>query len=154
MNALRNLYVSKDIRTNLIFVVNNIRFGIDISFIRQIVEAKSILRVPDQPSYIKGVISLGDKIIPVMDLRRRFGFKVKCYDDRTCFVIVQVGSKHLGLVVDKVENLLDIDQDETLEYNEDLKRIINVMDLDKVFVGKVTNQEKEVFIIDPKTLFK
>jgi len=60
------------------------------------------------PSYVKGVINLRGKVIPVMDVRVRFNLPPKEYDDRTCIIVVHVGATTVGLVVDKVNEVSDI----------------------------------------------
>jgi len=60
------------------------------------------------PRYIKGVINLRGKVIPVMDVRRRFQLEDRDYDDRTCIVVVSIDNTAVGLVVDKVREVSDI----------------------------------------------
>jgi purine-binding chemotaxis protein CheW len=66
------------------------------------------MQVPDVPNYIKGVINLRGKVIPLMDVRLRFGMAEKEYDDRTVVIVLQVNDAPVGLVVDGVNEVLDI----------------------------------------------
>jgi purine-binding chemotaxis protein CheW len=99
---------SPDLHKYLTFVLGSEVYGIDIQFVREIIGMQSITRVPDVPHYIKGVINLRGKVIPVMDVRRRFGMDDRPYDERTCIIVIHVGSWLVGLVVDTVSEVLDI----------------------------------------------
>ena len=66
------------------------------------------MSVPDVPHYIKGVINLRGKVIPLMDVRLRFGMPDKAYDDRTVVIVLQVNDAPVGLIVDGVNEVLDI----------------------------------------------
>jgi len=83
-------------------------YGIEIRFVTEIIGIQSITDVPDMPGYIKGVINLRGNVIPVMDVRSRFGLPSKDYEERTCIVVVNVEDKTVGLVVDKVNEVIDI----------------------------------------------
>ena len=69
---------------------------------------QKITEVPDMPEYIKGVINLRGRVIPVMNLRLRFGMEEKEYDDRTCIVVVEVDKSSMGFIVDTVAEVFDI----------------------------------------------
>ncbi|MFA6506859.1 MAG: chemotaxis protein CheW, partial [Treponemataceae bacterium] len=83
-------------------------YGIGISHVIEIVELQRISAVPDMPAYVKGVINLRGKVIPVVDLRLRFGMTERPYDDRTCIVVSEIGGVSLGFIVDTVEEVLEI----------------------------------------------
>ena len=83
-------------------------YGIAISHITEIIEMQRITDVPDMPSYVKGVINLRGRVIPVMDLRLRFGMEERAHDDRTCIVIVNIEGTALGFIVDTVAEVQDI----------------------------------------------
>lgn len=92
----------------LTFAVGKEDYGIDISHITEIIGIQKITQVPDMPVYIKGVINLRGKVIPVMDVRLRFGMEEREYDDRTCIIVVDVRGAAIGLVVDTVKEVVDI----------------------------------------------
>ncbi len=92
----------------LIFHVAGEDYGIDIAYVTEIIGVLKITEVPDMPEFIKGVINLRGKVIPVMDVRKRFGFEVKEYNDRTCIIVVDLKDMAVGLVVDMVQEVLDI----------------------------------------------
>jgi purine-binding chemotaxis protein CheW len=83
-------------------------FGISIRFIREIIEMQNIIEVPDMPNYVKGVINLRGKVIPIIDLRLRFGIEERAYDDRNCVIVTELNSNTIGLIVDTVEEVVEI----------------------------------------------
>ncbi len=89
-------------------------YGIDIAYVLEIVEMQRITEVPDMPSYFKGVFNLRGKVIPAMDLRIRFSMPEREYDDRTCIIVVQIGTSVVGFIVDTVSEVHDI-RDENIE---------------------------------------
>jgi len=83
-------------------------YGIEIRYVTEIIGIQKITEVPDMPAFVKGVINLRGKVVPVMDVRSRFGMPSRDYDDRTCIIVVDVDDKSVGLVVDKVNEVADI----------------------------------------------
>jgi len=109
---------------HLTFNLQNESYGIDVLKVREIIRLISITAVPQMPDYVKGVINLRGKIIPVIDLRLRFGFNGMKDTDLTCIIVVQVKmpdgkNTQMGLVVDGVEevvNLTDSDIENTPDF--------------------------------------
>jgi purine-binding chemotaxis protein CheW len=83
-------------------------YGIDIAYVTEIIGIQKITEVPDMPPFIKGVINLRGKVIPVMDVRLRFNMAAKEYGERTCIIVVDIGGTAVGLVVDEVREVADI----------------------------------------------
>ena len=92
----------------LLFNLGNEVYGINIGHVTGIEEMQKITEVPDMPDYIRGVINLRGKVIPVMDLRLRFGMEAREYDDRTCIIIVNIDNSSIGFIVDTVAEVHDI----------------------------------------------
>ncbi len=97
----------------LTFTLHGESYGIDVLKVREIIRLTSITAVPQMPAYVRGVINLRGKIIPVMDLRLRFGFSEAGSTEQTCIIVVQVKlpdgkSTQMGLVVDGVEEVINI----------------------------------------------
>jgi purine-binding chemotaxis protein CheW len=92
----------------LTFILGSESFGLDIHYVREIIGMQKITPVPDVPDWVKGVINLRGKVIPVMDVRARFRMSSRAYDDRTCIIVIHVGEWLVGLVVDTVSEVLDI----------------------------------------------
>jgi purine-binding chemotaxis protein CheW len=97
----------------LTFVLGQGSYGIPVLCIREIIRITDITAVPRMPEYVKGVINLRGKVIPVVDLRIKFGLAKAETTERTCIIVVQVtlaaGAKALmGLIVDGVEEVINI----------------------------------------------
>ncbi|WP_283607008.1 chemotaxis protein CheW [Faecalispora anaeroviscerum] len=92
----------------LTFWTDSQLFGVPITDIVQIVGMQEITELPDYPSYAKGVISLRGQIIPIIDVRLRFGKPEVPYNDRTCIIIINVRDNIFGLIVDEVDEVTDI----------------------------------------------
>jgi Chemotaxis signal transduction protein len=93
---------------HLIFQVGNEQYGIEIRFVTEIVGIQKINEVPDLPGYMKGIINLRGRVIPVMDIRARFRLPAREYDERTCIIVVQVGEQTSGLIIDQVKEVTEI----------------------------------------------
>lgn len=83
-------------------------YGIEIRYVIEIIGIQKITEVPDMPAFIRGVINLRGKVIPVMDVRARFNIEDRAYDDRTCIIVVNLDETEVGLVVDEVSEVADI----------------------------------------------
>ena len=98
---------------HLTFNLQRESYGIDVLKVREIIQLTAITAVPRMPDYVKGVINLRGKIIPVIDLRVRFGFDGVKDTDLTCIIVVQVKmpdgkNTQMGLVVDGVEEVVNL----------------------------------------------
>jgi purine-binding chemotaxis protein CheW len=92
----------------LTFDVGEEVYGIEIKHVTEIIGIQPITQVPESHTYIKGIINLRGKIIPVVDVRLKFKKQEIPYNDRTCVVVVDVENMPIGLIVDKVAEVLDI----------------------------------------------
>lgn len=97
----------------LTFTLQQESYGIDVLKIREIIRLTLITAVPQMPSYVRGVINLRGKIIPVIDLRVRFGFTNVQNTEHTCIIVAQVKlpdgkATQMGLIVDGVEEVLNL----------------------------------------------
>jgi len=96
----------------LTFALADEEYGLGILMIKEIIGMMPVTTVPQAPPYVKGVINLRGKVIPVIDLRLRFGMADKEYNDRTCIIVVEIsknaGSVVVGIVVDTVSEVLNI----------------------------------------------
>jgi purine-binding chemotaxis protein CheW len=96
----------------LTFHVGREEFGIRVLKVREIMGIQDITAVPHTPAYMKGVINLRGKVIPVLDLRLKFGLPDLAYTQRTCIIVVQIqgesGPMLVGLVVDGVSEVLSL----------------------------------------------
>ena len=95
----------------LTFTLGDEFYGIDIEYVTEIVGIQPITVVPEFPEFIKGIINLRGQIIPVMDARAKFKRDTIEYNDRTCIVVVQVEEISIGIIVDAVAEVLNIDDE-------------------------------------------
>ncbi len=96
----------------LIFTIDKEKYGIEIKYVLEIIGIQTITKIPELDDYIKGIINLRGKIIPVIDVRLRFKKPVMEYDDRTCIIVVNVGELTVGLIVDRVSEVINISEDQ------------------------------------------
>jgi purine-binding chemotaxis protein CheW len=91
-------------------------YGIEILKVQEIIGMMPVTRVPKTPEFVRGVINLRGKVIPVIELRRKFGMEKREDTDRTCIVVVQVacatGTVTMGLLVDEVSEVLNVGQEQ------------------------------------------
>lgn len=96
----------------LTFALGNESYGIEIRYVTEIIGIQPITEVPELPDYVKGIINLRGKIIPVMDVRLRFKKKFRDYNDRTCVVVIDIQNISIGLIVDSVSEVITIPETE------------------------------------------
>ena len=96
----------------LAFTLANEEYGVDILKIKEIIGMMPITSVPQTPVFLKGVINLRGKVIPIVDLRLKFGMQSIDYTDRTCIVVVEIAGQEenllMGSIVDTVSEVLNI----------------------------------------------
>lgn len=113
-----NILTGKDFKTeikdgkHLIFELDQRSYGMPVMEVSEVNKLITITHTPNTPEFIKGVINLRGKIIPVLDLRLKFGMPEKEYDAETCIIIVNVLAgqlkKQMGIIVDRVSEVFDI----------------------------------------------
>jgi purine-binding chemotaxis protein CheW len=124
----------------LTFHLGHESYGVDVLAVREIIQMQSITSVPQMPAYVKGVINLRGKIIPVIDLRIKFGMKGNHELQSTCIIVVQIQNAEnrnmlMGLVVDGVEEVLNISSQEiepTPHFGSSSIRVEYIMGMAKV----------------------
>jgi purine-binding chemotaxis protein CheW len=96
----------------LTFVLAGEEYGIGILKVKEIIGIMAITTVPQTPAYMKGVINLRGKVIPVVDLRLKFGMEAMDYTERTCIIVVEIANSGqkvmIGILVDSVSEVLNI----------------------------------------------
>ncbi len=92
------------------FVVENEEFGVDILKVQEIIRTVNITRVPKAPEFVEGVINLRGKIVPVIDLRKRFGATKRERDNETRIVVVELAGKVVGFLVDRVKEVIRVER--------------------------------------------
>jgi purine-binding chemotaxis protein CheW len=136
----------------LTFALGEEEYGLPVLRVREIIKMMDITVVPQVPHHVKGVINLRGKVIPVVDLRLKFGFPENDYSERTSIIVVQVtmsgASALMGIVVDAVSEVLNIaadDIEETPDFGDTVRTdylnavakvkgtVKLLLDLDRVF---------------------
>lgn len=93
----------------LTFVIDKQYYAFTIKDVIEIIEVQAITPVPEFPPYVKGIINLRGKIIPVIDIRLRFHKEEAEYTERTCIIVVNITGIDVGFIVDTVDEVIDID---------------------------------------------
>lgn len=132
----------------LTFILDNESYGIGINNVTEIIGIQPITLVPELPDYIRGIINLRGKIIPVMDVRLRFKKAFREYNDRTCIIVVDINELSIGLIVDSVSEVLII-QDQDIVPPPNLNKSSNKYISG---IGKIENDVK--LILDCDKLIK
>jgi purine-binding chemotaxis protein CheW len=99
----------------LTFTLGKEYYGIEIKYVTEIIGIQPITEVPELPEYIRGIINLRGKIIPVMDVRLRFKKEFKEYNDRTCVIVIDAENILIGLIVDSVSEVLSIPSEDIVD---------------------------------------
>ncbi|MDR2861160.1 MAG: chemotaxis protein CheW [Syntrophobacterales bacterium] len=139
----------------LTFSLSGEEYGIGIRKVREIIGMMTVTHVPQTPYYIKGVINLRGKVIPIVDLRLKFGMEAMDYTERTCIIVVEILEEGktiaMGLVVDSVSEVVSIregDVDDTPAFGNaiDTNYILGMaktgggvkilLDIDRVFASE------------------
>lgn len=133
----------------LTFTLAQEEYGIGILKIKEIIGMIPITSVPQTPPFVKGVINLRGKVIPVIDLRLRFNMEAMEYNERTCIVVVEIGRLStditIGLVVDSVSEVLNIKHEDI----EDTPTFGTTLDTDYIFgMAKIDSRVKILLDID------
>lgn len=95
----------------LTFALGKEVYGIEIRYVTEIIGIQPITEVPEVPDYVKGIINLRGKIIPVIDVRLKFRRNALEYNDRTCIIVIDIHNVSVGLIVDNVAEVLSIPED-------------------------------------------
>lgn len=96
------------------FKSGNEYFGLKIQYVSEIIQFQTITAIPETEDYIKGLINLRGKVIPVIDVRLRFKQQPFEYNDRTCIIVINVKSMLVGLIVEKIAEVVDIKEENIL----------------------------------------
>ena len=139
----RNKYVT--------FKSGNEYFGLKIEYVNEIIVYQEITEIPESDDYIKGLINLRGKIIPVIDVRIRFKQEPMEYTDRTCIIIVNVNDIVVGLIVEKIAEVVEITDDNILD-TPTLGHEDKMQNQYVYGVGKVGESVK--LLLDPEKLLK
>ena len=93
----------------LTFTIEDNIYGLPIRFVTEIIGVQAATKVPETPDYVKGIINLRGRIIPLVDVRLKFGKEEIPYTERTCIIVIDVNLVAVGLIVDKVDDVLTLE---------------------------------------------
>lgn len=144
-----------DERQLVVFELGAELYGVEISRVHEIIRLQTITRVPRSPSFVEGVINLRGRVIPVVDLRRRFGLPTAEHTRATRIVVVEIGDQVVGVIVDAVSEVLHV-SDATIEPPSPVvtgvesdyihgiaklpERLVILLDLDRVLEARPTSR--------------
>ena len=116
-------------------------YGINILNVQEIILVSEITSIPEVPSYVEGLINLRGKVIPVIDLRRRFGLSAVDYSENTRIIVTNTSQRTIGLVVDEVHEVLRLEENQIEPLPE---RLTNV---DASYITGVVKLEDRILIL-------
>ncbi len=144
----------------LTFNIGEEIYGISIVYVTEIIVVQRITEVPDTPIFVKGVINLRGKVIPVIDIRQRFKLELREYDERTCIIVVDCQETSIGVIVDIVAEVVDIPENQVdpppkshsgiqssyiLGMGKSGKQVTIILDIEKVlFVEELKRRQREL----------
>jgi purine-binding chemotaxis protein CheW len=142
---------SNDLIQMVSFVIDREEFGVEILRVQEIIRLVEITRVPHAPAFVEGVINLRGKIVPVIDLRKRFHLATRDADKDTRIIVVELADRVVGFMVDSVREVIRVDRD-VIEPPPDLAigidahyitgvaklddRLLIILDLDEVLTAE------------------
>ena len=124
-------------------------FGLKIQYVNEIIVFQEITKIPESENYIKGLINLRGKIIPVIDVRLRFKQDPFEYTDRTCIIVVNVKNIVVGLIVEQIAEVVEI-QEENIIPSPSVGKADKSQNKYVYAIGKVGDQVK--LLLDPDRL--
>ncbi|MEY9092081.1 chemotaxis protein CheW [Paenibacillus sp. RC84] len=95
----------------IVFALAHEEYGVEVDKVKTIERMQPMTRVPKTPAFVKGVINLRGVVVPVIDLRSRFGLPETPYSDNTRVIIVAVNDLEVGLIVDSANDVIDLNED-------------------------------------------
>ena len=144
----------------LTFVLRSQSYGVPIGTVREINRVADITAVPQTPFFVAGVMNLRGKVIPVVDLRLKFGLELAAHTRQTCVIVIEGDSGQVGMIVDSVSGVIDLksEQIEPAPVLGDSARLNYVLGMGKVentviiLVDIVKALSKEALMTDPAVL--
>ncbi|MBR5486040.1 MAG: purine-binding chemotaxis protein CheW [Oscillospiraceae bacterium] len=133
----------------LTFYIDDTVYGIDLLHVIEIIQVPPITHIPHVPNYIKGIINLRGKIAPIISVRLKFNQQEIPYDEKTCIIVVVINDMHVGLIVDSISEVANIDSDELAappQFGSDLSN---------QYLGSIANVDGRVILnIDCNKFFE
>ncbi len=131
------------------FSLDNEEYGVDVLKVREIIRMPSITRVPNTPHYVEGVINLRGKVIPIINMRRRFGLIEIDYDKQTRIMVMDIEGELMGFIVDAVSEVIRISSSEIQP-----SPAVVTSGIDQECIAGVINQaERLLVLLDLQKMF-
>lgn len=111
-NLKERIEASEDLNQLISFVVGEEEYGLGILKVKEVIRIREITRIPKAPTFVKGIINLRGDVIPIIDLREKFGLNQKEYTSMTRVIVVEVEGKLIGMVVDAVSQVIRVPSDQ------------------------------------------
>lgn len=92
----------------LLFYIDRNLYSMELHYVLEIIAVQKVTRLPNLPDYIRGILNLRGKVIPVIDMRLKIGLPERPYDDKTCIIVLDLANAHIGLIVDSVSEVVTI----------------------------------------------
>lgn len=119
MNTSLDMAESDDLAGKyLTFYIADAVYGVELLHVLEIISIQSITTVPGTPVYVKGIINLRGRIVPVLDVRLKFRQEEKEYDERTCIIVISLEEMLVGLIVDSVSEVVNFSSNEMSDLPE------------------------------------
>lgn len=150
---------SARINKYLSFHLGDEEYGLDILDVREIIGVMKITVVPRMPKFVKGVINLRGKVIPVIDLREKFNMLAVKATEETCIIVLEVKNTLMGILVDSVSEVIDIDVDaieEAPDFGKNVStdfitgigkvkgKVVMLLDIRRVLAGNMESVIEEI----------
>lgn len=131
------------------FSLDHEEYGVDVLKVREIIRMPSITRVPNTPQYVEGVINLRGKVIPIINMRRRFGLTELEYDKQTRIMVMDIEGELMGFIVDSVSEVIRISSSEIQP-----SPAVVTSGIDQECIAGVINQaERLLVLLDLQKMF-
>jgi len=113
VNGMMDIDTIEDVMQGkyLTFLVGEVGYGIEISYVVEIISVQDITLVPHTHAYVKGIINLRGTVVPVIDMGMRFGGTEVVYTEQTCIIVLSMDEMSVGILVDGVQDVTDIDDE-------------------------------------------
>lgn len=111
---LQNQQEEEDTLSNkyLVFDLDKQEYAIAIQYVVDIINVQPVTRVPSCPDFVRGITNLRGKVIPIIDVRIRFGKQQQDYNERTCIIVVELGDVSVGMIIDSVSEVLTLENED------------------------------------------
>lgn len=115
-----NTAISEDVLEELnnrylLFNIDEAFYGLSLTTVLEIINIQKITQIPGTPDYIKGIVNLRGKVVPVIDVRIKFNLPEREYDGQTCIIVLDVNDTHVGLIVDRVSEVVTVEKSQLVD---------------------------------------